>query len=148
LPREHDEWALRDPEAGVTILEIMIVLVILSLIAVVGTIQIGNVMDRAKVDVARLQLRQIESSLEVFRIDVHRYPTDEEGLAFLLPAENEPEGWRGPYLKSAEVLLDPWGQRIVYSAPEAGGFRILSFGSDRREGGEGAAADIVMSVES
>jgi general secretion pathway protein G len=135
-------------DAGITILEIMIVLVILSLIAVVSTIQIGQLMDRSKVDVGKLQLHQIENSLEVLKLDLRRYPTADEGLKLLLANENKVDGWRGPYLKSADLLLDPWGQPVGYSVTDGGGYQIRSLGSDRKEGGDGVAADVVLAGNS
>ncbi|MEQ1901890.1 MAG: type II secretion system major pseudopilin GspG [Devosia sp.] len=131
-------------ESGITILEILVVLVILSLIAVVGTIQVSQLMDRAKVDVTTLQLRQISNSLEVFRIDLRRYPTAEESLGVLVGNSGNIEGWRGPYLKDSALLLDPWGQAVTYTTSAGGGFELRSLGADRKEGGEGVASDIVI----
>jgi len=135
-------------DAGITILEIMIVLVILSLIAVVSTIQIGQLMDRSKVDVAKLQLHQIENSLEVLKLDLRRYPTNDEGLKLLLANDSKVDGWRGPYLKSADLLLDPWGRPINYTVTDWGGYQLRSFGADRKEGGDGVAADLALAGNS
>lgn len=131
-------------DEGISILEVMIVLVILSLIAVVGTTQVTQMMDRAKVDVAKLQLRQIESSLEIFRIDMQRYPTADEGLQGLIAAPEGTGDWRGPYLKNASLLLDPWGASIRYSLPSDDSFEIVSTGADKKEGGDGVASDLTI----
>lgn len=148
MPPEHssacEKTTAIDGESGITILEILVVLVILSLIAVVATIQVVQLMDRAKVDVATLQLRQISNSLELFRIDVRRYPTSDEGLSPLLDNAAGLEGWRGPYVKGSELLLDPWGQPIEYATDTAAGFQLTSLGADRKEGGEANASDIVV----
>lgn len=131
-------------EAGLTILELMIVLVILSLIAVVGTVQVVQQLDRAKVDVARLQLRQVEGALELFQLDMRRYPTSDEGLPVLLAAPAGEPSWRGPYLKGQEQLIDPWGASLAYETTGPRSFLLRSLGSDGKSGGEGGAADLSL----
>ena len=131
-------------EDGLTILELMIVLVILSLIAVVGTVQVVQQMDRAKVDVARLQLRQVEGALELFQLDTRRYPTTEEGLSALVAQPNGENGWRGPYLKGRDQLTDPWGGALTYSSTGPRSFSLGSTGADVKRGGDGAAADLSL----
>lgn len=124
-------------------LELMVVLVILSLIGVVVTVQVVQQLDRAKVDVARLQLRQIENAMQIFYIDVRRYPTADEGLRALVVAPGGAQGWRGPYLKGADLLQDPWGTAIAYEGDESG-YSLRSMGTDRKPDGEGAASDITL----
>lgn len=131
-------------DAGMTVLELMIVLVILSLIGVVVTVQVVQQLDRAKVDVTKLQLKQIENSLELFRLDVRRYPNGDEGLIALVRNDNNLDGWRGPYLKNGDILNDPWGTKISYETTEGQRFKLGSFGSDKKEGGEGAQADLLL----
>lgn len=133
-----------DQDDGLTILELMIVLVILSLIAVVGTVQVVQQMDRAKVDVARLQLRQVESALELFQLDLRRYPTSEEGLSALIVQPSGESGWRGPYLKGRDQLSDPWGTSLTYTGTGPRSFSLGSMGSDSKPGGEGAATDLSL----
>lgn len=135
------KWA---DDAGLTILELMIVLVILSLIGAVVGVQVMGQMDRAKVDVARLQLRQLQNSLTLFQLDTHRYPSTGEGLAVLLDPPQQAEGWRGPYIKNKGLLADPWGRDVGYSTEEDGSYELASLGADGKEGGSGAAADILM----
>lgn len=132
-------------DAGLTVLELMVVLVILSLIGVVVTIQVTQQLDRAKVDIVKLQLRQLENALELFQIDARRYPTSDEGLADLLTVPDGLAGWRGPYLKNTDLLKDPWGQPIKYSLGDDGHYTLSSTGSDKKTGGDGAAADINLS---
>lgn len=134
--------ATNSSETGMTILELMIVLVILSLIAVVGTVQVVQQMDRAKVDVARLQIQQVVGALELFQLDNGRYPTVDEGAAALIVAPADLAGWRGPYVKGEAQLADPWGAPLFYRLSGATGFEMGSLGSDGKEGGSGAAADI------
>ena len=119
--------------AGLTVLELMVVLVILSLIGVMVTIQATQQLDRAKVDIVKLQLRQIESALELFQIDVHRYPSTDEGLAALNAAPDNATGWRGPYLKNTDPLKDAWGQPVKYSLSDDGHYTVTSTVSDTPE---------------
>jgi general secretion pathway protein G len=121
----------------------MIVLVILSLVGAVVSMQVFQQFDRAKVDVAELQLRQIQSALLLYEVDLRQLPTSEAGLGALLEQGAAGSQWRGPYLKSASALIDPWGQSITYEL-EGTGYRLRSTGPDKREGGEGADADIEL----
>jgi general secretion pathway protein G len=131
-------------DAGLTILELMIVLVILSIIGVVVSFQVVGQMDRAKVDVAGLQLRQLQGALTLFALDTHRYPTMEEGLVALLEPPEGADGWRGPYVKNGKALDDPWGEALRYELREGGGYSLTSLGADRKSGGDGAAAELVL----
>lgn len=131
-------------DAGLTILELMIVLVILSLIGTVAAVQVVGQMDRAKVDVARLQMRQLQNALTLFQLDTHRYPSATEGLAVLIGPPQDAAGWRGPYLKNNELLADPWGRTVTYAVDDAGAYVLTSRGGDGKDGGDGAAADITL----
>ena len=131
-------------DAGLTILELMIVLVILSLIGTVVAVQVVGQMDRAKVDVARLQMRQLQNALTLFQLDTHRYPTAAEGLAVLMDPPQDAAGWRGPYIKSKELMVDPWGHTVAYAVDETGAYTLTSRGGDGKDGGDGAAADITL----
>jgi general secretion pathway protein G len=143
--KTHSLPAARSPrrrrDQGLTILEVMIVLVILSMAGVVVGIQVTQQFDRAKVDLAHLQLRQVQNALLLFQLDVRRYPTAEEGIAALVETPDGIDTWRGPYLRSRELLADPWGQPLGYSS-EGDHFTVVSLGADRRTGGDGIASDI------
>jgi general secretion pathway protein G len=130
-------------DAGLTILELMIVLAILSMVGVVASFQVIGQMDRAKVDVARLQLRQIQSALTLFELDTRRYPSESEGLVALLTAPEGASGWRGPYIKSRDLLADPWGHGLRYSS-DGDLYEVVSVGADGKNEGEGSAADIAL----
>jgi len=130
-------------DAGLTILELMIVLVILGLVGTVVAVQVVGQLDRAKVDIARLQLRQLQSALALFELDTNRSPSEAEGLGALLAAPEGTPGWRGPYLRNATLLDDPWGTPVAYrSAGDS--YQLMSLGADRREGGEGAGTDLTL----
>jgi general secretion pathway protein G len=129
-------------ESGYTITELLVVLVILGLIAAAISPQIIGRLDSSKVRAAQLQLDVVLASFDAFYVDVKRYPTSEEGVDALLVAPPNAAGWSGPYVRSARNLTDPWGQRLVYNLDDAGYPTIRTYGSDKKEGGKGNAADL------
>lgn len=129
---------------GFTLIELLVVLVILGLLAGLVGPRVIKYLGGAKSDSARLQIKELENSLELYRIDVGRYPTTEEGLQALVQKPAGAENWNGPYLKKSQVPKDPWGTDYGYRSPgDHGDFDIYSFGADHREGGEGESKDIV-----
>ena len=125
---------------GMTLLEIMIVLVILGgLIAILATNVSGN-LKKAKIRQAKIQIAEYGKALDMYYQDCNGYPTSEEGLGALMQAPSGCPNWGpDPYLK--KVNKDPWGGDFFYES--AGNSYVLrSFGSDKREGGAGDAADI------
>ena len=136
----------RQPEAGVTLIEMMVVLVI---IAIVAAIVVPNVIgrpDEARATVARTDIRAIGSALELYRLDNRTYPTTTQGLAALVErplAPPEPTNWAdGGYLGA--LPQDPWGHNYIYASPGAGGagYDLVTLGADGQVGGEGVDADI------
>lgn len=134
----------RRGEDGYTLTELLVVMFILVLLAgLVGPRVIGY-LGGAKSDTARIQLSSLQSSLDLFMIDVGRFPSEAEGLKALV---ERPEGvaeWNGPYLKNETGLTDPWGQPYRYRTPgQRNEYDLFSLGSDKAEGGEGDKADVV-----
>ena len=129
---------------GFTLVELLVVIAILGLLAsLVGPRVIKRFGD-AKADAARLQIADLGAGLDVFFLDVGRYPSTTEGLEALVIDPGSIEGWNGPYLKKSAVPEDPWGQAFVYKAPgDHGPYDLSSAGADGRTGGEGDAADVV-----
>jgi len=142
--------ARRRAAAGFTLVELMIVAVVLAILAAaiiprfVGRTEAARQM-RALADIAHL-----ETQLELFCLDMGRYPTTEEGLrALYFPPEADDEGWKGPYVLKP-TFEDPWGNAYVYSSPGLHTdmpYEILSYGKNGEEGGEGDDADITSWVE-
>ena len=128
---------------GFTLLELVMVLVIIGVIlAMVGPRVFTN-LGRANAEVAKTKMEQIAGQLELFKLDVGRYPTTQEGLGALLAAPSGLANWNGPYIRDAKLLKDPWSNDFIYRAPgEKGPFDILSFGADGKEGGEGENKDV------
>lgn len=133
-------------QAGFTLLEMIVVLVIIGLImGLVGPRLFGQA-DKAKVQSAETQIKMLRGALQTMRLDISRWPTEQEGLALLTtkPANQEAvRGWAGPYLDEA-VPQDPWGKPYQYSPQAAGDspFTLYSYGADGKPGGEGQDADI------
>ena len=130
-------------DAGFTLLELLIVIAILALLAVIGTLQLAGYLGRARTDTARLQIDQLATALDLFRIDVKRLPSTDEGLRALLQTPPGVEGWRGPYLKKTQAIVDPWGRPFIYVRPgEHGEYDLTSYGADGRPGGSGEDLDV------
>ena len=135
----------RDREAGVTLIEMMIVLVIIGIVAALIVPNVIGRPDQARVAVADADLRSIAASLEMYRLDNRTYPTARQGLQALAVRPVDPPLpllWpEGGYLPA--VPVDPWGNPYVYTLPEGGGrYELVSLGADGAPGGEGVAADL------
>jgi general secretion pathway protein G len=135
---------MRTREQGFTLLEVLVVLVILGLLAaVVAGPQIFKYLGTAKSEAAKVQVQQISSALDLYRLEIGRYPTQEENLNALIDAPGGVSKWNGPYLKKKESILDPWGRQFHYKVPgEHGDYDLYTLGSDNKEGGNGEDQDI------
>ena len=130
--------------SGMTLIEILVVLVLL---AVITGIVAGNFIgkgEKAKADAARIEIGQIAQTLDLYKLEVGRYPTTQEGLQALIAAPTGVANWNGPYWKKNSVPKDPWGNEYKYTSPASNGapYEIMSYGADGREGGEGPNKDI------
>lgn len=138
---------LNNNRKGFTLIEIMVVIVILAaLAALIGPKIIGR-SDDAKLTDAKLQIRNLETALKLYKLDNGSYPSTEQGMQALItkptvgqiPAKYRAEG----YLESKSLPKDPWGNPFVYLAPgEHGDYDICSFGADGVKGGDDKGADI------
>lgn len=129
---------------GFTLIELLVVLVVLGLLAGLVGPQVMKHLGESKVKTAKLQIEEISAALDMFRIDVDRYPTDDEKLAALVQQPSGVDSWNGPYLRKSFVPKDPWGREYLYRYPgENGEFDVYSLGADQQEGGSGENSDIV-----
>lgn len=134
---------LHNFEQGFTLLEVMIVVVIIGLLAAAVAPSFMGQIDTAAINRAKTDLRQIETALNLYRLDNFRYPSTSEGLQALVtnPGEQAAPNWKRPYLP--RLPLDPWEQPYQYTSPgQHGEFDVFTFGADRQEGGEEINADI------
>jgi len=107
----------RQPSAGFTLVELLVVLAILGLLVGIAVPQLFKYFSRAKEDAAKIQIQTIASGLDLFLLDIGRYPTDQEGLKALVEAPANLANWAGPYVSQASILNDPWGRGYVYHVP-------------------------------
>jgi general secretion pathway protein G len=136
-----------DGERGFTLVEILVVITIIGLIMALVGPRVLNYLTESKVKAARIQIESFSSALDLYYLDMGRYPSSAEGLAALVQPNSGTSGWNGPYLKGANVPSDPWGHPYIYHSPgERTAYDIVSYGSDGQEGGTGTAADITGST--
>ncbi|MDX2471266.1 MAG: type II secretion system major pseudopilin GspG [SAR324 cluster bacterium] len=134
--------AFQRAQKGFSLLEIMIVIVIMaSLVGLVGPMLFGR-LDDAKIDQAKIQMKLLENSLDMYRVHMGGYPTTGQGLQALVeePSSDGPANWRGPYIKG-KMPVDPWGKPYDYSSTGSE-VQMRTFGADGVEGGEENDADI------
>jgi len=127
-------------QRGFTILEIVIVFILIAgIMAFVGP-KIFEQLGRAKSQEARIKMQHVAGQIELYRLEVGRYP---ENLQALVKQPGGVDKWNGPYIKEAD-LKDSWGNDYRYTVPGQGkAFDLVSLGADGREGGEGENKDIV-----
>lgn len=136
----------RQNQAGFSLIELLVVLVIIGVLGTIAAGQFGKESDKAKVKAARASFITLENSLERYKLDMGSYPTEEEGLLSLVeqPEGDESGDWGGPYLKKSAHLKDAWGNLYVYNSPGSNNadFEIRCLGGDGQEGGENFNADL------
>jgi len=135
------------PQSGFTLLEIIVVVFILSLLVAIVAPKIMGRTDDAKIADAKVQIRNFETALKLFKLDNGFYPDTQQGLEALIEKPGTgriPAKYReGGYLEQKKIPIDPWGSPYIYVSPGVhGDFDIVSLGSDAKEGGEGKDADI------
>ena len=132
-------------QRGFSLMELLIVMVILGLIASLVGPKLFGKLGKAQQKTAKTQIEMLMAAMAAFRLDVGRYPTQQEGLTALVTnPESEPEldKWNGPYLKKA-LPNDPWGKPFHYQCPGSHGeYDLFSYGRDGAPGGEGEDKDV------
>ncbi len=129
---------------GFTLIELLVVLVILGLLAALAGPKVIGYLGGAKSDTAQLQVEEFGSALDLYHLEVGKYPTTQEGLQALVQAPGGADKWKGPYLKKKEVPKDPWGNDYKYESPgQHGPYDLSSLGADNKEGGDGENKDLV-----
>jgi general secretion pathway protein G len=129
---------------GFSLLELLVVLLLLGAFAGIFAPKIFGQAEKAKQKAAKLEIDQIGQGLDLYKLEIGRYPTTQEGLQALMVAPSGVSNWNGPYLKRNTVPKDPWSTEYKYVAPgdQNRPYDIISFGSDQKEGGDGDGKDI------
>lgn len=122
----------------------MVVVVILGILAAVIVPRLTDKPDEARAVKAQSDIRQLESALEMYKLDNFYYPSTQQGLRALVekPSGDPPaKNWRSGYI--TRLPNDPWGNPYQYLQPgNKGNFDVFTMGADGKPGGEGVAADI------
>jgi len=143
---ESKNSAARRPptrQGGFTLVELLVVLAILGLIVALVTPQVLKYLSKARTDTAKIEIQTLGNALDLYRLDMHRYPTQQEGLAALVEQPPGVEEWSGPYLKQKRMPLDPWGRAYIYRIPgEHGDYDLYTLGADGAPGGTGENQDV------
>jgi len=127
----------RKSESGFSLIELIVVLVILGLLAAVVGPRVYDKLATGKQKIAQIQIKELEGALQLFSLDMGRYPNTSEGLESLIRNPGSAEAWKGPYVTKTELPKDPWGKPYVYRCPgQHGDFDLFSPGPDGVEGGD------------
>jgi general secretion pathway protein G len=129
--------------AGFTLMELLVVLAILGLLMSLVGPQVLKQLGGAKTKTALIQIRDLEQALEMYKLDVGRFPNTTQGLTALVEKPGGAAGWNGPYLKNGKLPQDPWGSSYLYKYPgDRAEFDIYTLGQDGSPGGEGEDRDV------
>jgi general secretion pathway protein G len=140
--QEQDEPCQHSGESGFTLIELLVVLAILGLLIGLVAPQVMKYLGRARGDAARIEIQNLAGALDLYRLDMRRYPTQQEGLQALVEMPSGTVGWNGPYLQQKKVPADPWGRPYVYRMPgEHGEYDLYTLGADNAPGGTGENQD-------
>jgi general secretion pathway protein G len=135
--------ARRGGQAGFTLVEMLVVITIIGLIiGLVGPRVLGY-LSESKVKAAKIQIESFSAALDLYYLDNGRYPGPTEGLTALVQKPASASAWNGPYIKTSNLPLDPWGHAYVYKIPgDHAAYEIASYGPTGEQGGEGTASMI------
>lgn len=137
---------------GFTLIEILVVVLIISILATVVTVNVLNKPGEARVASTKMQIKQLQTAVQVYRTEQGAVPTQTQGLeALVAKPSTDPVPERYPsegYLDSKTLPKDPWGHEYIYLVPGRKGevFEIISYGSDGEPEGTGEAADLSSSA--
>jgi len=135
----------RKGNSGISLLEIMVALAIISLVVGLAAPRLMENFGRAKSQAAEIQMNGVKGALQLFYIDVGRYPSESEGLEALLRQPSGKSGWKGPYLDKSEDIQDPWGRVLLYRTPgKEAPFDLYTYGRDGHPGGTREDSDIYL----
>jgi general secretion pathway protein G len=130
-------------QSGFTLIELLVVLAIVALLAGLTAPRVIRYLGSAKSQAAEVQVRSLAQAVELYRLDVGRYPTQTEGLAALARRPGTAPRWNGPYLDREAGLTDPWNAPYQYRQPgRQAPFEVFTLGADAAPGGDGENRDV------
>jgi general secretion pathway protein G len=134
----------RKGNAGVTLIEMLVVVTIIALFAALVAPRMLRRSDAARVTAARAQINSFMTALGAYKLDTGTFPTTEEGLQALRIKPAEASQWQGPYLPQ-DIPVDPWGRPYLYKYPGEHGDEpdLICLGADGQPGGDGINGDVV-----
>jgi general secretion pathway protein G len=140
----HQPRRAKRGSAGVTLIEMLVVVTIIALFAALVAPRMLKKSDTARVTAARAQINSFMTALGTYKLDTGTFPTTEQGLQALREKPNDVNQWAGPYLPQ-EIPVDPWGHPYLYKYPGEHGDEpdVICYGADGQPGGDGTNADIV-----
>lgn len=125
---------------GFTLLEIMIAVAVVVMFSTIVGVAVTRYFSQAQVKKAMVDIKSLESAIELYRTNCYRYPAGDAGLRALIEKPSDCEGWAGPYIKANKLPKDPWGKEYMYSGPSGDADYQLSSGGP--DGSPGSADDI------
>ena len=135
-------------QRGFTLLEMMAVVMIIGLLMTLIGTQVAAQIDKARRTTTQAKIKQLESALEMYKMDNARYPSTDQGLRALIEKPTgapEPKRWQpGGYVKG-DMLEDSWQEDFQYASPGTNNtrsFDLWSLGADAAPGGEDTDADL------
>ena len=135
---------LKSAPTGLTLIEIMVVITIIGILASVIVPNLMKKPDQARVVAAKQAISSLVQALQIYKLDNYDYPSTQQGLEALVKKPNlspETPYWAGPYMD--RLPLDPWGTKYIYLRSDfSQGVEVISYGADKKIGGEGINADI------
>lgn len=130
-------------QEGYSLLELLVVLAILGLIIAIAAPRVIGYFEASKAKAAKIQISNIVTALDLFKLSNNTYPTEQQGLKALVEKPDGMTTWDGPYLTRADGINDPWGRPYIYKMPGLHGTSDIStLGADGKEGGTGEDQDL------
>ena len=143
IMKKSNKVLVKTGQKGFTLIEILVVLAIIGLLAGLIGPQVMKQFSSSKPKAARLQIEGLVSALELYRLDIGRYPSSEQGLSALIQSPDGVKNWNGPYLRKKTIPTDPWSAPYKYVYPGLkSDIDVFSLGADGRSGGKDDNADI------
>jgi general secretion pathway protein G len=141
--RQNRTSLARTGQEGYSLLELLVVLAILGLIIAIAAPRVIGYFEASKGKAAKIQIANIVSALDLYKLSNGGYPTEAQGLKALVERPQGLATWDGPYLTRGDGINDPWGKPYIYKSPGThGAVDIMTLGADGKEGGTGEDADL------